>query len=383
MDSVDYGWEEYPVVNINFANAVMATPADLNKSLSFDLRLIAKRYDILLGEVNPVNMFRELIVALHEKAGIGVVILVDEYDKPWLDYIEDKDRFEQFSAFMESFYMVLKECEDLLRFVFITGVTHFSNDSILGRLDNLTDISTNSEYSCMLGYTQDEFERYFSEWIDNAVELWTKSNRGITYDRNGILFEIRMWYGGFLFCPGVEPVYNPVAIGKFFRNRAKFSNYWFSTGTPAFLVKLLKRNSLMISDIAGASLDVASLGMLDASDLMEDGLDDERITSLLFQSGYLTLSEDSKVNGSGKIALRFPNYDVESSITDLFIMAYAPLSAGRIIDRMQDAAEQGRTADMIAGMKEYLSTIPVVPCGRNMSYFHTIVHCMAKGRVGK
>ena len=171
-------------------------------------------------------------------------LLIDEYDKPLLDHMSTPDEVaEAWRAFMDNFYQVIKGAESMLRFVFITGVTKFAKVSIFSKLNNLDDITMDEDYANMFGYTQQELEDNFAEHLDAAIQHKVCDNHGHELSRKELLEELKFWYDGFTFSENGSNVYNPVSIGNFFNKHYRFNNYWFATGTPSFLMKLLKEKS--------------------------------------------------------------------------------------------------------------------------------------------
>uniref|UniRef100_UPI000A685B45 AAA family ATPase n=1 Tax=Candidatus Symbiothrix dinenymphae TaxID=467085 RepID=UPI000A685B45 len=194
----------------------------------------AKLEKIKLVSEYASDCFVELIESLHRKEGNKVVVLIDEYDKPILDAI-GKPEAADIRAFLQEFYVVLKSADDHLKFVFMTGVTKVAKVSIFSALNNLEDITLDDEYASICGYTQEELERDFSEYIDETASL-------LAMTREDLLAKIRKWYDGYSW-DGKTSVYNPFSTLPFFKKKT-FSNYWFVTGTPTFVINRLKKHGL-------------------------------------------------------------------------------------------------------------------------------------------
>ena len=286
------------------------------------LKLIVKPYGITLYETDPALAFKEAIRSLYEATGVGVVVLIDEYDRPILEHIENSREAEIFRDTLETFYQIIKGSESLLRFVFIAGVTKFAKVSVFSKLNNLTDISKVAKYACMFGYTQEELEGNFNEYIKKALAKGIPDHPEIN-SRTLLLEEIKHWYDGFRFVPGEATVYNPVSIGKFFWNDQEFANYWFETGTPTFLMKLLKQKGLTLVDAARATMSEASLSTFDVNELSTNDVQDERLIQILFQTGYLTIEKLKRVRPERVYQLRFPNYEVSYSFEKNLLNVYA------------------------------------------------------------
>ena len=267
-------------------------------------------------------MFSDLIRKLYDKTGCGVVLLIDEYDKPIIGHIEDGGEAESFRAALESFYQTIKGAEAMLRFVFLTGVTKFAKVSIFSKLNNLSDISMNKRYATMFGYTQAELEQNFTEHMEAVVQAGTIDNWNRIMDKELLLENLRIWYDGFCFAEGCDTVYNPVSIGKFFYNDGEFANYWFETGTPTFLLKLLLSRQMMLTDMVEARMSLNSLATFNLAELAGTAVEPDRVVQLLFQTGYLTLGDMFMLGGVRHYKLRFPNFEVRSSFEVGLLKAY-------------------------------------------------------------
>ena len=179
-------------------------------------------------------MFRELITKMSKEK--PVVILLDEYDKPILNNI-GKPYAPEILERLKVFYSVIKAFEHQEHFVFVTGVSKFCHVSLFSDLNHLTDITMNADYATMLGYTQQEFETCFADRIAAA-------EAGQPLSHEDYLKEIKNWYDGYRFHAKAETVYNPVSLASFFMDNGEFKNYWFSTGTPSFLLELIKKREI-------------------------------------------------------------------------------------------------------------------------------------------
>ncbi|MDR1169880.1 MAG: AAA family ATPase, partial [Prevotellaceae bacterium] len=228
-------WEEYPVIKIDWAGINHSTPEKMEKSLMFHLKKNARSYGITLIAESAIDCFSDLIESLHEKTGKDVIILIDEYDKPITAHISDS-YLETIKKDVHDFYQVMKSSDEYLQFVLLTGVSKFSGLSIFSALNNPQDITLDREYVTICGYTQEELESNFSEYIDRAAEY-------LEMTREYLLEQIQYWYNGYTW-DGKTAIYNPFSTMNFFK-RQVFGNYWFSTGTPTFLIDLIRRRNSM------------------------------------------------------------------------------------------------------------------------------------------
>jgi hypothetical protein len=262
-----------------------------------------------LNEINLVSeyasdCFAELIEELHRKTGEKVVVLIDEYDKPILDTMGQPEA-ASVREFLQTFYVVLKGTDDHLKFVLLTGVTKVAKVSIFSVLNSPNDITLNDRFATICGYTQEELEGDFSEHInDTAVHL--------NMSKNDLLENIRKWYDGYTW-NGKTPVYNPFSTLMFFYNQ-EFSNYWFETGTPTFLINRLKKRGLAKTVLEPIIVGASAFNSYDPDEL-ED-------IPLLFQTGYLTIKKQGRVGVEPEYTLEVPNLEVKESLMRHLLNAF-------------------------------------------------------------
>jgi len=290
-----YDFEPHPVIKISWAGYFKTLDSTKKVALTI-LRENQKKLDVYCEEqTEPSSCFAELIRKTYEKYNKKVVILIDEYDKPIIDNIEDIEIAKQNREFLRGFYTVIKDSDAYVRFAFLTGVSKFSKVSIFSGLNNLVDISLNPKYYKICGYTHNNLLNEFKEHLEGAD-----------------LEEVREWYNGYNFL-GKEKVYNPFDILLFIDSGLEFNNYWFKTATPTFLIKLLEKRNYDV--IKFENLEVGE-SILDSFDITKIKLE-----SLLFQTGYLTIKKKKKVGRINKYILTFPNLEVRSSFND-FLLDY-------------------------------------------------------------
>ena len=322
ISSTDYNWRVHPIIQLDLSTISMTDLTSFTKGVQTNLHRIADEYGIELVTETPASMFDDLIYALNRKYDTGVVILIDEYDRPLIEHLDDVSVTETFRSFMDSFYQTVKGAEPLLRFVFITGVTEFAKVSVFSKLSNLTDITMDPNYACMLGFTQQELEHYFEPFIRSTVDDRVLNTESEPLIREQVLSDVKKWYGGFRFCDGSDTVYNPVSIGRFFQFNEKFRNYWFADEVPTFLFDLLRKGRITLLDVANPVLSEDSFDTFDVTDLTEEGVSVELVQQLLYQTGYLTLDEPRRI-GSGMYRACFPNHEVELSFVDHLLSVHA------------------------------------------------------------
>ena len=304
------------------------------------------------------DKFRELIVALSARG--KVVVLVDEYDAPIVHYLaRDLELAYANRELLKGFYSVLKELDTLLELVFITGVSKFSKTGIFSGLNNLVDLSMHPGYATMLGYTQEELESNFAEEIEAA-------GTALQLSRTQLLDKMREWYNGYRFHQNAEKVYNPVSVNNFF-SRNEFVNFWFATGTPTFLVNLLKKEGIF-----DLNLPAINPGGFETFEL--DRLKPEAI---LFQTGYLTIQG---MNEDGLIQLAYPNKEVRDSMLEVLIEGFLAVDVERsayLTIRLRNAFREN---DVDKAMEILQGVFANVPYFLHEKYpekfFHAAIHLL-------
>ena len=279
----------HPVLRLSFGSGNFKELGYVETNLMAQLDAIERRTSVESDYTTGPERFAHLLEALHDQAGLPVAVLIDEYDKPILDALELPDVARANRDFLRGLYAVIKDRDAYIRFTFITGVSKFSKVSLFSGLNNLTDITLEPPYSAICGYTEEDLDTVF------APEL-----PGLDRDH------IRDWYNGYSWL-GDEKVYNPFDILLLFRRR-RFAAYWFETGTPTFLIEtLFKRHvsSLALGDMVG-------------SDELLSSFDVDHISTeaLLFQTGYLTITEEENLGGKRLYRLGYPNREVRQSLNE-------------------------------------------------------------------
>ncbi|MBQ7694374.1 MAG: ATP-binding protein [Lentisphaeria bacterium] len=355
-----YDWKPYPVIHLSFGdyNVVSDAERELPQYLMEKLRQLAQEHSVTLPDSTPGTCFGALIDKLAERGG-QVVILVDEYDKPTLDNITNP-RIQEIQRCLKGFYSVLKDRNSQERFLFVTGVSKFCHVSLFSDLNNLTDITMNAKYATMLGYTQSEFEFYFADRIEQTAKL-------LNMPKEQLLPEIKAWYDGYRFEETAETVYNPVSLASFFGNGGKFNNYWFSTGTPSFLLELVKKTRF---DFDNALTKPVSAMAFNAFEI--DKIDP---LTLLLQTGYLTIKSMVKKYNMPWYWLDFPNREVSFSFNTSLVNAYTRKSDNSVVnfcEQLADAMDSGDVKQLRKTMEVFFAGIPYDVHHKNESNFQNI-----------
>ncbi len=267
----------------------------------------AKKFEVSLINEGIKNRFQELIEKIHKQHG-GVVILVDEYDKPIIEFLEFEEdgiytKAIENQKIMKQFYSVLKSSEEYLRLTFITGVSKFTQVSIFSDLNHLRDISLDKKFANIVGYTQEELEENYAEHLEEV-----RKEEEVSQEE--LLEKVKLWYNGFSW-NGKNTLYNPFGILNFLENMS-FRNYWFSTGTPTFLLKQMKKRNMF--QVENTTIDRMDMESYDINNLAP--------IPLLFQTGYLTVKSIDR--STGMYLLDYPNQEVRQSMYRFMIDGLAP-----------------------------------------------------------
>jgi len=302
-----WNWEvSYPVIKISFSGGIHSK-ADLEEDLLYILKSNEKRLGLECeNRTRPQHFFAELIEKAYEKYHQKVVIVVDEYDKPILDNIENIPEALIIRDGIRDFYTKIKENDEYLRFVFLTGVSKFSKVSLFSGLNNLEDISLNPDYGNVCGYTQLDLETTFAPYLERVD-----------------MEQVKRWYNGYNFLG--DRVYNPYDILLFIRNHCVFKNYWFETGTPKFLIDLIKKNSYFVPKFNGLETDELLVNSFDIENL--------NLETIMFQTGYLTIKRLVQEEMGVVYELGFPNKEVQISFNNYILQSITSVSENEPIRR--------------------------------------------------
>ncbi|MGL4992918.1 MAG: AAA family ATPase, partial [Bacteroidales bacterium] len=284
IDSMDYDWQEYPVVNLNMSELKHDSKESFSRSLLKSLKQVALELDVVIDTDDEFgDIFRDILHNAASQSPTGkVVLLIDEYDAPLVNNI-DAPHLEEIRAILENFYIQIKAANSVLRFTFMTGVTRFSKVSVFSKLNHMIDISMNQHYATMFGFTQAELESYFG---DRIAEFAIREN----LSTEDMTLKIKSWYNGYRFHPKADTVYNPVSAGRFMED-GEFNNWWFETGSPSFLIQQLRKKPIGYFDMLERAIPADFVGSFDPAKI------DAR--SLLFQTGYLTIVDADNEDDMG------------------------------------------------------------------------------------
>ena len=343
IEKLEKEWKVYPVLHFSLASAKRGTVQDLEDIITMQLEDAESKYGIPQSETNITKRFTRLVKDIYEKTGTQVVVLIDEYDAPMLTVLHNSERLEQMRTELQAFYSPLKDLDPYLRFVFITGITKFSQLSIFSQLNNLNNISMLPQYAAMCGITIKELEDNFQEGIGMLAEKYN-------YSHQQVIDKLLYHYDGYHFSEDSEGVLNPFSLLSAMNNR-KFDNYWFSTGTPTFLVNMLKHFRTDITKIDGSEAW--------ATDFDQPTENMQSILPLFYQSGYITIKGYDPIMQF--YTLGFPNEEVKVGLMRILIPYYVHtnnVEASHAVGRMYQALRKDDMDSCLKAMQEFLTTIP-------------------------
>ena len=366
----DYTWEKHPVIKLSMANSQVGETDTMETRIKIQLNYIAEEYGIELDLKPYVDIvFTDLIHKLHQKTGMKVVVLVDEYDGPIINHINDIPKANENRDLLRNFYKVLKDEDASLRFVFLTGVSKFAKTSIFSGLNNLEILTMDQKASSLLGYTQDELEFYFQDHINELSEVFS-----LTKEKT--LSKIRYWYNGYKFSEAKIKVYNPFSTLLLFKKQ-KFSSHWFATGTPTFLINLIKKEN---PDVKNFEKEV------NISEFELDSYDLESIPviPLMFDTGYLTIKEAKCRADMTSFSLSYPNNEVKIALIHNLLAGYSEENSANVssfVIALSDMILENDLEAFMSKLKSYFASIPydIVP-KRNLDekYFQLIFYLLMR-----
>jgi len=344
--------KQHPVIHISFSS-IGYKELGLEKAIELELKKIAKKTNIKLQENGISQLFEELIEKLAPNN--KVVLIIDEYDKPIIDYLDDLQQAKEHQKILKSFYSIIKDADPYIRFLLITGVSKFSKVSIFSELNNLSDLTIHPKFSTLVGYTQAELEHNFGDRLEELVGVLAST-------RTELLRLIKEWYNGYSW-DGKRFVYNPFSILSFF-DTGDFQNFWFSTGTPTFLVRLLKERNfynLEKQEVGAATFDSFDIENLETY-------------SLLFQTGYLTIKS---VEAFGIYHLDYPNREVKDSMLQYLVAGFSHGSYARttpIVINLRKAFIENDHEQIVTIINGLFKSIPShIFIKDKEAYYHSVV----------
>ncbi|BBE31077.1 ATPase AAA [Tepiditoga spiralis] len=353
-------WEfkEYPVIKIDMSDNTLTTYEEFIESLKDKINKIYKEEGITPTTKDLPTMFGNIIEDLNKKNKERTVILIDEYESPILEHLNNKEEAEKIRRFLREFYKKIKSKDEYIKFVFMTGITKFTKTGVFSALNNLNDISLDKTYAQMLGYTQEELESNFKEHIkETAVEM--------KMEEKELLKNLKMYYNGFSF-DGESSVYNPFSILKFFKKR-EFENYWFESGSPSFLYEYIKGKKIRYEDLV--KYPVSEL------DFSTREIEEANASIFFTQAGYLTFKGIKRLGLRKKYILDYPNIEVKNSFSKIILEAnYGIRETEQIETTIYERIYEKDIEGIIKEIKRIISAIPYNLHKKEESYYHSLIY---------
>ena len=362
LDSLTDEWEPHPVLHLDLNYGNYVDTHGLEEILNNHLKNWEEEYGVSDNtDKSPAVRFNNIISSAYERTGRKVVILIDEYDKPLLNTIDNPELAEIYRSQLKAFYGNLKTMDSYIRLAVLTGVARFSKVSIFSDLNNLRDISFDNQYAAICGITSDELNEYFAEGIR---QLAGESGLSAEETRE----ELRRRYDGYHFAAKSPDIYNPFSLVSVFAANS-IRNYWFHTGTPSYLVKLISKGNYLFRNIAPVTI---------GQDYLESaGLLDRNPTPVFYQSGYLTIKEYLPQYRSYR--LDYPNEEVKEGFLNFLLQSYIPdTNAGRgfsITDFLIEV-DSGNPAGFMERMKSLIADVPYGDKGTPEDHFQNAVYLL-------
>ena len=344
IEKLEQEWMEYPVLHFDMSGGKHMEKEQLEDYLSNRLEAEERKWGITHTKRGANDRLTELITTAYEISGKQVVVLIDEYDAPMLDVAHDKETLDVLRNVMRNFFSPLKMCEPMLRFVFLTGITKFSQVSIFSELNNIKNISLDDEYAGVCGITKEELLTQMSEDIDVLAEA-------LEMTREETIAKLKENYDGYHFSPASPDVFNPYSLLNCFDDK-NFGAYWFSSGTPTYLINMLRKFKVLPAKIG------RSLARSSAFDAPTENL--KTITPLLYQSGYITIKGYDKM--SQLFTLDLPNKEIKVGLFESLLPYYLEgmyAEEGDVaIAQMSVLIRQGDMDGALRLFQEFLGTVP-------------------------
>ena len=352
IDGLETEWAEYPVFHIDFNGSNFTKPYVLEEVIEKFLSDQEDIYGRNLNSQDTGSRFKDILKAAHQKTGKRAVVLIDEYDKPLLDVLDtgfstvvdgEKRLLEDHHRnILKGFYSVFKGADEHLQFVLLTGVTKFSQVSVFSGFNQPSDISMSRDYEALCGITEEELYRYFEEPIKEMAEVYR-------YTEEGMKERLKRQYDGYHFGYRMTDIYNPFSILNAF-SKMQIGDYWFSTGTPTYLIRLLNHTQENLNDLTGK--------YYDPSQFVDYKADVEKPLPMIYQSGYLTIKDCDLEMGT--FLLDFPNNEVKKGFVTLVANNYlqSPKDSGGWARDMVGALKTGDLEQFRKQLTSFLADIP-------------------------
>ena len=361
IEDLETEWNEYPILHFDLNAKKFDAVEDLYELVGRQLERYELQYETVAVDQSLDGRFYNLVMSIADKTHKSVVILVDEYDKPLLQTIGNSELQNTYREILKAFYGVMKSCDGQIHFGFLTGVTKFGKVSVFSDLNNLDDISMDPAYYEICGISENELNEYFDTEIGELAEV-NELTKDQAYDR------LRSEYDGYHFCENVSGLYNPFSVLSTLRKN-RFGNYWFETGTPTYLVELLKRSDFQLDKIDGYKT---------GKDVL-NGIDPGSPVAMIYQSGYVTIKDyDSEFD---LVTVGFPNKEVERGFLLFLLPFYTNLKkedSNFFVSRAVLALKNGDAEEFMSYMKSLLAGYPYELIKDTENHYQNVVYLTLK-----
>ena len=364
IEQLEEKWEKHPVLHLDLNARKYERPEDLVAMLNQYLEKWEDRFGDEKKGRAPEERFEYVIRRAYEQTGKGVVVLVDEYDKPLLQCLHNEELLEAYRSMLKAFYGVLKSADKYLRFAFLTGVTKFSQVSVFSDLNQLNDISLDYDSGTLCGITHEELVNTFSP----EIEMLAKAN-GLSNEE--AIEQMTQQYDGYHFHPYADGVYNPFSVLNAFYKK-EFGNYWFQTGTPTFLVKSLLKSDYDLRTL----MDGVETPAINFSEYRADT---DNPIPLIYQSGYLTIKEYDKRFKTYKLS--FPNDEVRYGFLNFLVPFYTPITDDKknfYIGQFIKELEQGEVDAFMQRFEAFFADFPYELNDKTERHYQVVVYLIFK-----
>ena len=363
MESLEKDWKKYPVLHLDLNAENYNSVESLERILNEYLCFWEDKYGASAAETSLSLRFKGIIRRAHEQTGLQTVVLIDEYDKPLLQTIGNKELQNFYKNILKAFYGVLKSVDAHLRFVFLTGVTKFGQVSVFSDLNQLKDISMDARYATICGITDEELRGNFHPELEMLA-----ANEGLGYEE--VCQKMKRMYDGYHFRHNMEGVYNPFSVLNAL-DSVEFGSYWFSTGTPTFLVELLKKTDYDLRNLEGVELPVNQFADYRA--------DADYPLPVIYQSGYLTIKGYDKEFQS--YTLGFPNDEVKYGFLNFLVPYYTGVPSNENLFNIKRFVRELETGDadaFLTRLRAFFAGIPYELNDKTERHYQAVFYLVFK-----
>ncbi len=359
IETVEKEWTKYPVLRFSMASGKHMEKEQLERYLIYILEENERRFGITSDSKDPNVRLKNLITTAYEKTGKPVVVLIDEYDAPLLDVVHEETSLPMLRNVMRNFYSPLKDCDPYLKFVFLTGITKFSQLSIFSELNNLKNISMDPNFGAVCGITKEEMLTKMQDYIEQLAlaNEWTIDEA---------VAQLTQQYDGYHFTWPSSDIFNPFSLLNAMQDK-RLDCYWFASGTPTYLVEMMRRFDVLPTDISHTEVPAS------AFDAPTENM--SSITPLLYQSGYITIKDYDKT--SRLYTLDIPNGEIRIGLMESLLPNYVERrwEAGMTnIGKMYRALYNNDLDEMLRLLQAYLLTVPYCDNANSEGHYQQMLY---------